>query len=237
MGYLHKLCWGVSVFCLVAALESMGYAAAVSGKVLFEGTASEAEQLDMAADPTCAALHPGGLNSEEVVVNPNRTLKNVFVYVKSGLEGQVFDPPKEAVLLNQEGCHYVPHVFGVQAGQSIEILNSDATLHNVHAVATVNKEFNLGMPIQGMKLKKTFDKPEVMAKFKCDVHPWMSAYAGVVDHPFFSVTNEEGVFEIKDLPPGDYVLESWHEKYGSQTQSISVGQEDLSDISFQYSAT
>lgn len=235
MKSVHQLFTVIVVFCLTAAFESFAYAATVSGKVLFEGAAPEVRQLDLAADPTCAALHPSGLNSEEVALNPNGTLKNVFVYVKSGLEGQTFAPSQSPVVLDQQSCHYVPHVFGVQAGQPIEIINSDATLHNVHALATANKEFNLGMPIQGMKLKKTFDKPEIMAKFKCDVHPWMSAYAGVLDHPFFSVTNEEGVFEIKDLPPGDYVLEAWHEKYGSQTQSISVDQGDISEISFQYS--
>ncbi len=237
MRSIHKVLTVFGLFFLITVLGDAGYAATISGKVLFEGAAPEATKLDMAADPTCAALHPGGLESEEVIVNPNGTLKNVFVYVKQGLEGQTFEPPKQPVVLDQQGCHYVPHVFGVQAGQPMEIMNSDATLHNVHALSTTNKEFNLGMPIQGMKLKKTFDKPEVMAKFKCDVHPWMSAYAGVLDHPFFGVTNEEGAFIIKDLPPGSYVLAAWHEKYGAQSQPVSVGQDDLSDLSFQYSGS
>ncbi|OGW86302.1 MAG: hypothetical protein A3C35_01840 [Omnitrophica bacterium RIFCSPHIGHO2_02_FULL_46_11] len=237
MNWIHQLLRVIGVFCLVMVFERAGYGATISGKVLFEGTAPETQPLDLAADPTCAALHSEGLKSEEVVVNPNGTLKNVFVYVKSGLEGKTFAASQNPVMLDQQGCHYVPHVFGVQTGQPIEIVNNDATLHNVHAVATANKEFNLGMPIQGMKLKKTFDKPEVMAKFKCDVHSWMSAYVGVLDHPFFSVTNEEGSFEIKDLPPGDYVLEAWHEKHGSQTQSVRVSQEDTPEISFRYSGT
>lgn len=231
----HQVLRVLGLFFLITVLGDTGYAATISGKVLFEGTAPETTKMDMAADPTCAALHTGGLESEEVIVNPSGTLKNVFVYMKEGLEGQTFESPKQPVVLDQQGCHYVPHVFGVQAGQPIEIVNSDAILHNVHALATANKEFNLGMPIQGMKLKKTFDKQEIMARFKCDVHPWMSAYAGVLDHPFFSVTNEEGVFEIKNLPSGDYVVEAWHEKYGSQSQPVSVGQDDLSDLSFQYS--
>lgn len=237
MNRICKLLSLMGVFGLIAIVGGVAHAATLTGKVHFEGTSPEAQSLDLAADPTCAALHPEGLKSEEVVVNPNNTLKNVFVYAKSGLEVQTFAAPQNPVALDQQGCHYVPHVFGVQAGQPIEIVNSDATLHNVHALATANKEFNLGMPIQGMKLKKTFGKPEVMAKFKCDVHPWMSAYAGVLDHPFFSVTNEEGIFAIKDLPPGNYVLEAWHEKYGTQTQSVSVGQEDIPEIAFRYSET
>jgi plastocyanin len=235
MNWIQKLLTAIGVFCLTITLGSAGYAATISGKALFVGTAPEGEQLDLAADPTCAALHPEGLNSEEVVVNSNGTLKNVFVYIKEGLEGQTFEPPTQPVVLDQQGCRYVPHVFGVQAGQPIAILNSDATLHNVHSVVTENKEFNLGMPIQGMKLKKTFDKPEVMAKFKCDVHPWMSSYAGVLEHSFFSVSSDKGTFEIKDLPLGEYTIEAWHETYGVKSQTVSIGAADeIQNIDFQY---
>ncbi len=210
-------------------------AATISGVIQFAGEKPAAQDVKLDADPACAAFHPQGMKSEEVIVNANGALKNVFVYVKEGLEGKTFDAPKNPVVLDQKGCWYSPHVFGIQVNQPLEIHNSDATLHNVHGLPTANKEFNLGMPIQGMKLNKSFDKPEVMAKFKCDVHPWMSAYMGVVAHPFFSVSNEEGKFEIKDLPPGDYVLEAWHEKYGTQTQAVKVESEEANkDISFQY---
>jgi hypothetical protein len=122
----------------------------------------------------------------------------------------------------------------MQAGQPLSILNSDATLHNVHALGRKNPEFNLGMPIKGMKLEKTFFNPEVMVKFKCDVHPWMSAYAGVLTHPFFSVTQETGVYEIKDLPPGTYVIEAWHEKYGTQTQQVTVDEAGTQTVDFAF---
>ena len=224
-------------FIGMLGFANAGWAATLSGNVRFEGKAPEAQRLDMASDPTCAAIHSGGVASEEVVVNPNGTLKNVFIYVKEGLAEQVFDPPKDPVILDQKGCRYIPHVFGIQTGQPIQIVNSDATLHNVHSVVTQNKGFNLGMPIQGMKLTKKFDKPEIMAKFKCDVHPWMAAYAGVLRHPFFSVTNDEGSFEIKNLPVGNYVVETWHEKYGLQSHKVSIDSaEENKVIELRYSA-
>lgn len=220
----------------VVNVESL-HAATVSGTVQFTGDAPAPQELKLDADPICASLHSDGLKSEEVVLNANGTLKNVFIYIKEGLAGKTFEPSKDPVVLDQKGCGYSPHVFGIQANQPLEIRNSDSTLHNVHALAQANKEFNLGMPIQGMKLKKTFEKPEIMTKFKCDVHPWMSAYAGVVEHPFFNVSNEEGRFEIKDLPPGDYALEAWHEKYGVQTQAVKLeSPEATQEITFQYQA-
>lgn len=212
-----------TIFILVFLFTSQAWAGGtVSGKVSFTGTAPAPQQINMNADPTCASLHKEPIFTEEVVVNPDGTLKNVFVYVKEGLEGKTFPVPTNAIMLDQKGCHYTPHVFGVQVGQQVQIINSDSTLHNVHGMPKQSPEFNLGMPIQGMKLNRKFDKPEVMVKFKCDVHPWMSAYAGILPHPYFSVTGDNGTFEIKDLPAGTYTLEIWHEKYGTQTQQITV---------------
>lgn len=124
----------------------------------------------------------------------------------------------------------------MQVGQSLEILNSDPTLHNVHSLAEKSKQFNLGMPIQGMKLKKKFEAPEIMVKLKCDVHPWMSAFIGILNHPFFGVSNDSGDFEIKDLPAGEYTIEAWHEKYGTQTQKVTVTDDAPVSIEFAYSA-
>ncbi len=207
---------------------------ALTGKVLFEGAPPAPVLIKMEADPTCLLQHKEGAPSEEVVVNPNGTLKNVFVYVKQGLEGQQFPAPSEPVLFDQKGCHYEPHVFGIQVNQPLEILNSDDTLHNVHALPKNSKEFNLGMPLKGMRLKKTFTSPEIAVKIKCEVHPWMAAYVGVVDHPFYGVTGEDGTFALKDLPAGEYVLEAWHEKYGSQTQTVKVP--ETTEVTFTFKA-
>ncbi len=209
-------------------------AAILTAKAAFEGPPPAIEKIKTDADPKCKIMHPEGVATDAVVVNPNGTLKNVFVYVKEGVSG-TFEAPKMPVVFNQVGCQYTPKIFGIQVNQPLEIVNSDDTLHNVHALPTVNQQFNLGMPIKGMKLKKTFTKSEVMVKIKCEVHPWMGAYAGVVDNPFYGVTGDIGTAEIKDLPPGEYVLEAWHEKYGAQTQKVTVTDQNQ-DVAFQFKA-
>ncbi len=207
-------------FLFLAAPSAFG--GAVAGKVSFSGTAPKMGQISMGADPVCASLHPNPIYEETVVVNENGTLGNVFVYVKEGVPNQEYEVPKESIQFDQRGCHYTPHVLGIQVGQNFQIVNSDNTLHNVHSLAANSKQFNLGMPIQGMKLTKKFEKPEIMVKVKCDVHPWMNAYIGVLPHPFFSVTGDDGSFKIDNLPPGEYMVEAWHEKYGTQTQKVTV---------------
>jgi plastocyanin len=224
----------IVVFAL--AFSATAQAAALNGKVVFEGAAPAADKIKTDADPSCKMAHPDGLTSDAVIVNSNGTLKNVFVYVKEGLPaGQKYDVPKDAVKFDQHGCQYSPKVFGIQVGQPLEIVNSDDTLHNVHSLAKNSKQFNLGMPVKNMKLKKTFEKPEVMVKIKCEVHPWMGAWAGVLDHPFFAVTGDDGSFSIKNLPPGTYVVEAWHEKYGTQTANVTVTDADQ-DTSFTFKA-
>lgn len=214
------------------------FAADVSGRVLFSGTAPAPQKIDMKTDPVCSKLHSKAVFHEDVLVNKNGTLKNVFVYVKEGLEGQTFEVPKQPVELSQEGCLYSPRVFGIQAGQPLLMTNNDATLHNVRASAKLQKEFNLGLPMQGMKIKKQFTKPEVMVPFKCDVHPWMKAYAGVLTHPFYGVTDETGSFTFTGLPPGEYTVEAWHEKLGTQTQKLTVAEgAEPAPLEFQFTGS
>jgi hypothetical protein len=211
--------------------------ASISGKVAFEGTPPKPKKIKVDADPKCAEMHMDEpLYTQEVEVNDNGTLRNVFVYVKGGLAGKTYEPPKEPVVLDQVGCHYVPHVFGIMAKQPLKIRNSDDTLHNIHALPTKSKEFNIGQPNKGMETTRAFPNPEVMVHFKCDVHPWMSAYAGVLDHPFYSVTGQDGSFSIKGLPAGEYVVEAWHEKYGAQTQTVKVGDGEAKEVQYTFKA-
>lgn len=214
---------------------SYAHGTTIKGKVNFEGTAPTPATIPMNADPFCQGMHPQAVTSEDIIVNANNTLKNVFIYVKEGVTGE-YPVPQTPVAMDQKGCRYEPHVFGIQVGQTFEIRNSDNTLHNVHALPSNSTQFNLGMPIPGMKLNKSFSAPEVMVKIKCDVHPWMGGYAGVLNHPFYSVSNEEGAFEIKDLPAGNYVLEAWHEKYGTQTLNVTVESADVDNLAFTYKA-
>jgi plastocyanin len=208
-------------------------AGAITGKVTFEGTAPKPEPIRMSSDPKCQTEGGGAVN-ESIVVGDGGALQNVFVYVKDGLGNLVFPVPTTPVVMDQKGCHYVPHVFGVQVGQPVEIRNSDPTLHNVHAIPKGNQEFNTGQPIQGMKTTHVFTVKEVLVPFKCDVHNWMNAYVGVVDHPFFSVSAADGSFKLAGVPPGTYTIEAVHEKLGTQTQTVTVGQKETKDIAFTF---
>jgi len=206
----------------------------VTGLVKFEGARPAVGNLQMSADPVCHQAHPAAVKAEDVVLGPGGELANVFVYVKD-YQGAVPAPSSPAVL-DQKGCQYSPHVSGVQVGQVLQIKNSDPTLHNIHALAKVNKEFNVGQPVQGMVSEKKFDKPEVMLKFKCDVHSWMNSYMGVLPHPFYGVSSAAGTFNINNLPPGTYTLEAWHEKFGTQTQQITVGPKESKQVTFTFKA-
>jgi hypothetical protein len=197
----------------------------VSGKVRFNGNPPPAPApIVMDCDPNCAALNRAPVFPEDVVLNRDRTLMNVLVHVNSGLEGKTFPVPPEPVVLDQVGCRFAPHVFGIQVQQPLEILNSDATNHNVHALAKKGRSFNLGMPTKGMKVRQKFYRPENSppVRIKCEVHPWMTAWCGVFDHPYFAVTDGKGQFRIPNLPPGRYTLTAWHEKYGELQQAIEV---------------
>ena len=207
--------------------------ATVTGKVNFDGTPPQMPAIKMDADAFCKSEHKEPVYEQEVVVNPNKTLEWVLVYVKEGVTG-TYPPPTEPVTLDQHGCQYRPHIFGIQAGQPLKVLNSDGTLHNIHALPKKNAEFNIGQPFKGMETIKKFDSPETGLRFKCDVHKWMGAYCGVFNNPFFAVTNDQGTFEIKNLPPGNYVIEAWHEKYGAQTQNVTIGGPEAKTVDFTF---
>jgi plastocyanin len=212
-------------------------AGAVMGMISVEGMPPEPEQIRMNSDPACAELATETeTETEYYVVGDGGSLGNVFVYVKEGLTG-TFPAASGSVVLDQQGCRYRPHVFGVQVGQTLEIVNSDMTLHNIHATPDregENEEFNMGQPIQGMRFERTFDAPEIMVPFQCDVHSWMNAYVGVLDHPFFGVTGVDGAFDLSGLPPGDHVVEAWHEELGTQTQNVTVGEGGTAELSFTF---
>ncbi len=207
-------------------------AATISGKVAFEGEKPKPRQIRMDAEAACAALHKERVYGEEVVVNDNNTLEYVFVYVKEGLGDKTFETPSEPAVLDQKGCVYTPHMIGVQAGQKLKILNSDPTTHNIHPIPANNREWNTSMAPGISPLERTFPREEVMIPVKCNVHPWMKSYIGVLKHPFFSITGKEGTFEIEGLPPGEYTIEAWHEKLGTMTQKVTVAEKETKTVDF-----
>ena len=220
------------VAAAIVCTAGSAWAGSIKGKATLAGDAPQRRQLQMSADPKCEAANPGGRLGEVYVVNGG-ALQNVFVYVKEGLTNKPAAPATPAVI-DQHGCMYSPHVLGIQVGQDLEIKNSDPTLHNIHALPTTNKQFNNAMPMQNMTIKKKFTAPEVMVHVKCDVHPWMSAYIGVLDHPYFAVSAADGTFEIKDLPAGTYTIEAWHEAAGAQTQQVTVPADGAATADFSF---
>ena len=207
----------------------------VTGVATIDGTAPKNEPIKMNADPVCVREAKGVQLQETYLVGADgKSLGNVFVYVKDGLGNYVYDQPTDSAKIDQKECRYRPHVFGMRVGQTVEILNSDPTLHNIHAMPTANQEFNNGQPIQGMKMTHTFAAKEVMVPFKCDVHGWMNAYVGVLDHPYFAVTDANGTFELKGLPRGTYRIEAWHEKLGATTQSVTIAAKESKEVTFTF---
>lgn len=188
------------------------------GVVRFTGAIPQGEKLQLPL--ACNPEHKDTNYSNEVIVT-NGMLKNVLIRVVQGLEGKTFPhAPVEAVVLDQKNCLYEPRVLAARVGQRVEIVNSDPTFHNVKSITKKNEEFNIGMPTQNERITRIFTEPEIFLQTKCSVHPWMSAYIAVVEHPYFSVSNAAGEFKISGLPPGDYTIEAWHEVFGTQTKEI-----------------
>ena len=200
-------------------------AAVVVGVVKLDGVAPKAAKIDMSQDPACK-----GANVAENVVVADGHLANVFVYVKEGLGNRAFDVPKEAIKLDQSGCRYHPHVMGVVAGQTISIINSDPTTHNIHPTPKDNRKWNESQPPKAAALEKNFAREEIMLPVKCNQHPWMRMFVNVSKSPFFAVTGPDGKFEIKGLPPGDYTIAFVHEKFGEQTQKVTLAAKDSKTV-------
>jgi hypothetical protein len=214
-----------------AAAPAVADAATVTGTIKFVGTAPKMPSIQMNADPYCQSQHTSApATDEEVVVGPGGELANVIVFIKNAPAGT---PTSTPAVIDQHGCQYHPHVQVVEVNQPIQIKNSDATLHNIHAMPVVNSAFNEGQPVQGMVSTKKFDKPEMVPfKIKCDVHGWMKSFMVVLPHPYHGVSGMDGKYTISNLPPGSYTLVFWHEKYGQQEQNITVGAKEAKTVDF-----
>ena len=189
----------------LAVIAPTTFAADLTGKVTLKGTPPP--ELTIQMDATCGKLHAAPVTTRHYMAAPDGGLANVFVYVKSGVSGQAA-ASKDIPILDQVNCMYEPYVLGAMTNQKFKAKNSDGFLHNVHPTPKVagNTEKNAAQPVKGMETEFSFAKPEVLVRFKCDVHPWMFAYVGVVDHPYFAVTGKDGTFKIPNLPPGKYSI-------------------------------
>jgi hypothetical protein len=213
---------------------SKGNEGTINGKVSFDGAAPAARKIQMDADDVCAKKNPNAV-ADDVVVNDGK-LENVLVYVKDGPSTKFsYDVPTEQVPLDQNGCQYRPHIIGVRAKEDLKITTSDATTHNIHPQPKNNKEWNESQPANGAPLIKSFARAEIIP-VKCNQHPWMKAYIGVFDSPFYAVTGKDGSYEIKGLPPGEYTIEFWHEKLGTQTQKVKVGEKETKSVDMSFKA-
>ena len=211
------------LFCLL----SESHAGDIKGTVKYDGKPPKKKPLRMDADPICGAAHSEKVFSESFKVNANGELAESIVYLKNvSYSG---DAPSTSVELDQKGCVYYPHVFGIQAGQELLIKNSDATLHNIHSMPKKNREFNFAMPKVVKTKKSKFDKSEDPFYIKCDVHPWMKTWVLVSDHPYYAVTDSNGNYEIKGVPAGTYDVTCWQEKFKKfpMNETITVGKETL----------
>lgn len=197
-------------------------AGSIHGIVTFSGAKPKPVLIDMSSDPACVAAHKGKAYDESLVVNSKGQLANAFVYIEKGLEGKRFAVPSASVTMDQGGCWFRPHVLGVQVGQTLDVTNSDPVTHNIHPMATVNREWNHSQGPGDPPMHRRFSKVEVAIPVKCNIHGWMHASIAVVDSPFFTVTRDDGSFDLPNLPPGTYTLTAWHEKLGTQQTTVTV---------------
>ena len=208
--------------------------AKVTGTAKLDGTAPKQKQIDMSKEPSCAQIHANSpVTTEAVVVGPNNALKNVVVYVSEGLDAAAASQvPSQANTITQKGCQYQPHVIALDVNQKLQVVNGDATSHNIHPLPKINHEWNKSQPPGAPPFTEAFSSEEVPIPVKCNVHPWMRGYFVVVKGPY-AVSDDNGSYTL-DVPPGNYTLTAWQETYGTQTQKVTVaaGKPATADFTF-----
>ena len=209
-------------------------AASVSGEIRYTGKKPSPKAIDMSEEPACVTAHKGKAYDESLVVSRSGAVGNAFVYVKSGLEGKTFAIPAAPITIDQSGCWFRPRVMGIQVGQALQVINSDPVTHNIHPMAEVNREWNHSQGAGDPPIVRKFIKPEVMIPVKCNIHSWMHAFIGVLNHPYFDVSKDDGTFAIHHLPTGTYTIGVWQEKLGTQEQQVTVGPQANVPINFTF---
>jgi hypothetical protein len=217
-----------------AAAVDPATASSITGTVTLEGAPPVFRPIDMSASPVCVQANPTPVVPPVVVTSENGALADVVVYVKDGLGRYRFETPADPVVLDQKNCMYAPHIVALMTNQTFEIQNSDATLHNVHPMPRHNRQWNTSQPAGAAALKSSFARPELAIPVVCSVHPWMRAFVFAFDHPYFAVTSTTGKFALKNLPPGTYTIEAWHEQYKTLDQTVTLAPRESKSISFTF---
>ncbi|GAB4020111.1 MAG: hypothetical protein Fur0010_22530 [Bdellovibrio sp.] len=208
------------------------YTIKIKGVVNFVGQPPQGKLLRLPS--ACAKQHQGEVYSDEVIVN-NGKLQNVLVRISKGLEKRIYnDVPNTIIEIDQRGCIYKPRVAAVRINQAVEFINSDPIIHNVKSLTEKNQKFNIMMPKQGQRERRSFQNAELLLETKCSFHPWMSSYIAILDHPFYAVTNQKGEFELNGVAPGKYEIEVWHETLGVQKKEIEIAENKDVILEFSY---
>jgi plastocyanin len=227
------------VLCAIAAVSLtfpiVAQNGTITGNVKLTGAPPANPRIPMGADPNCLTINAGKrVTQDAVVVGQGGGLANAFVLLRGATGGAM---PATPAVIDQRGCIYHPRIQGARVGQTLEVKNSDSTLHNIHSLSKKGNTFNTGQPSAGMVFKYPLKSEEVMLHVKCDVHPWMSGYIGVVNHAYFAVTDGNGSFKIANVPPGKYTIVAWHERYGPVSQMVEVKAGGSANVDFAYSGT
>lgn len=218
------IAWGMSATLRAQAppQSSAAETGQITGMISFQGQKPEVYPISMANDPVCETLHEKPVMPKDGRVNPDGTLPNAFVYLKSSDGKLPSTPPPNPVILTEKGCEYQPHVLGVMVGQPFEVVNMDPTTHNIHVLPKINPQWNVSQLPGSASVVRKFADPEIMIPVRCNIHPWMKAYVGVVDNPFYAVTGSKGIFTLKNVPPGHYTLHVWTATFGTQKREVTV---------------
>lgn len=208
----------------------------IAGTVRATGPRPAGRRVPVTGDPTCAARHPDGVVVDAAAVDAAGGLGDAFVWIRAGLGERVFAVPTVPVVIDQRDCRFVPDVAGVRAGQTIEFRNDDPTLHNVHGVPTRSQAWNFGLGATGASRTLVLDEPETMVPVSCNVHSWMQAWIGVLDHPYFTVTAADGSFRLADVPAGAYTIAVWHPVLGQRETQVTVTAGETAPLELVYAA-
>jgi hypothetical protein len=205
----------------------------ISGRVSIDGTPAKPHAIDMSMEPSCAKQYAKPVAAEDIVTGPDNALENVVVYVSAGAPDNTV-PPQPAVL-TQKGCRYAPHILAFQVNQDFEVVNDDQTSHNIHPLPSNNREWNKSQPPGAPPIEDKYARPEFIP-VKCNIHPWMKGTLAVMKNSHYAITAGDGEFKLPNLPPGNYTIKVWHEKYGEQTQEVTVTGSESKTLNFVFKA-